>query len=412
MREGGRVGISQRRAGWQDLFATRTRDVGGGLGSILALSTATDLISFSGGFPDPATFPGPVLAEILGRLIAAGDASALQYAPTPGLPGPRAFIAERLDRLEGRSPEEAEFLITSGAIEALELLSKTFLDPGDLVLVESPTYLGAIMAFQSFQADVEGVPIDRDGLDVEALERRLAGRHVPKILYTIPDHQNPAGVSLSEERRPALVELARRYGFLVVEDVAYRELGFALSRPTCLWSLAPDVVVQVGTFSKTFFPGVRLGWAAGPEEVVANLVLAKQNSDQCAGALGQRLLEEYGRRGLLEEQNLRSRSLYGRRCSVLLDALETHMPKGVAWTRPRGGFFCWLTLPHGIDAVELSERAMAERVAFVPGVPFFPDGRGRNNLRMAFSRIDDELIPEGVRRLAAILRRAVKEPSR
>ena len=413
MREGGRVGITQRRAGWEDLFATRTRgDVGGGLGSILALSTATDLISFSGGFPDPATFPGPVLAEILGKLIAEGDASAMQYAPTPGLPGPRALIAERLDKLEGRSPGEAEFLITSGAIEALELVSKTFLDPGDPVLVESPTYLGAIMAFRSFEANVEGVPIDDDGLDVEALERRLTRGGVPKLLYTIPDHQNPAGVSLSEERRRALVELARRYGFLVVEDVAYRELGFAGDRPTSLWSLAPDAVVQVGTFSKTFFPGVRLGWAAGPEEVVANLVLAKQNTDQCAGALGQRLLEEYGRRGHLEEQNLRSRALYGRRCSVLLDALETHMPEVVAWTRPRGGFFCWLTLPHGIDAVQLSERAMAERVAFVPGVPFFPDGRGRNNLRLAFSRIDDDVIPEGVRRLAALVRRAVKEPSR
>jgi 2-aminoadipate transaminase len=405
----GGMEITQRRDGWEDLFATRTRgDVGEGLGSILALSTATGLISFSGGFPDPATFPGPVLAEILGKIIGAGDASAMQYAPTPGLPGPRAFIAERLKRLEGRRPDEAEFLITSGTIEALELLSKTFLDPGDLVLVEGPTYLGAIMAFRSFQADVEGVPIDNDGLDIEALERRLAEGRVPKILYTIPEHQNPAGVSLSAERRPALVDLARRYGFLVVEDVAYRELAFTGDRLTSLWSLAPDAVVQAGTFSKTFFPGVRLGWAAGPEEVVANLVLAKQNTDQCAGALGQRLLEEYGRQGLLEEQNARARTLYARRCSVLLEALEKLMPEGLAWTQPRGGFFCWLTLPDGVDAMELSQKAMAERVAFVPGVPFFPDGRGRNNLRLAFSRIDDEVIPEGVRRLAAL----VREPSR
>jgi 2-aminoadipate transaminase len=406
------MGITQRKGEWKDLFATRTRgDVGEGLSSILALSTATDVISFSGGFPDPATFPGPVLAEILGRLIEAGDASAMQYAPTPGLPGPRAFIAERLERLEGRRPDEGEFLITSGTIEALELLSKTFLDPGDLVLVEGPTYLGAIMAFRSFQADVECVPIDRDGLDIEALERRVAGGRVPKFLYTIPDHQNPAGVSLSAERRWALVDLARRYGFLVVEDVAYRELGFAGDRLASLWSLAPDAVVQAGTFSKTFFPGVRLGWAAGPEEVVANLVLAKQNTDQCAGALGQRLLEEYGRQALLEEQNAKARTLYGRRCSVLLEALETYMPEGLAWTRPRGGFFTWLTLPDGIDAVELSQRAMAERVAFVPGAPFFPDGRGRNNLRLAFSRIDDDLIAEGVRRLAGLVRRAVKEVS-
>jgi 2-aminoadipate transaminase len=395
---------------WEDRFAARTREeVGAGLGSILALSTATDLISFSGGFPDPATFPGPALAEILGSLIDAGDASAMQYAPTPGLPGPRAFIAARLEHLEGRRPEEEELLITSGAIEALELLSKTFLDPGDLVLVEGPTYLGAIMAFRSFQADVECLPIDHDGLDPDALERRLAAGRVPKLLYTIPDYQNPAGLTLSAERRRVLVELSRRHGFLLVEDVAYRELGFGGARLPSLWSLAPDTVVQIGTFSKTFFPGVRLGWAVGPAKVLAKLVLAKQNTDQCAGALGQRLLEEYGRRGLLEEQNARAASLYGRRCSLLLDALEAHMPDGVAWTRPRGGFFCWLTLPDGVDAAELSEMAMAEGVAFVPGVPFFPDGRGRNNLRLAFSRIDDELIPLGVRRLAPLIRRAAKE---
>jgi 2-aminoadipate transaminase len=395
---------------WEDRFAARTREeVGAGLGSILALSTATDLISFSGGFPDPATFPGPVLAEILGNLIDAGDASAMQYAPTPGLPGPRAFIAARLERLEGRRPEEQELLVTSGAIEALELLSKTFLDPGDLVLVEGPTYLGAIMAFRSFQADVECLPIDHDGLDPDALERRLAAGRLPKLLYTIPDHQNPAGVTLSAERRRVLVELSRRHGFLLVEDVAYRELGFAGARLPSLWSLAPDTVVQIGTFSKTFFPGVRLGWGAGPAKVVAKLVLAKQNTDQCAGALGQRLLEEYGRRGLLEAQNARAVSLYGRRCSLLVDALEAHMPDGVAWTRPRGGFFCWLTLPDGVDAAKLSETAMAEGVAFVPGAPFFPDGRGRNNLRLAFSRIDDELIPQGVRRLAPLIRRAAKE---
>lgn len=399
------MAIRQGKQEWEDLFAERTRgEVGEGLASILALSTATDLISFSGGFPDPATFPSPVLAEILGKLIAGGDTSAMQYAPTPGLPGPRAFMAERLEQLEGRGPEEEELLITSGAVEALELLSKTFLDPADVVLVEGPTYLGAIMAFRSFQAEVEPVAIDSDGLDIEALERRLARGRAPKLLYTIPDYQNPAGVSLSEERRRALVELARRHGLLLVEDVAYRELGFAGERLSSLWSLAPDTVLQAGTFSKTFFPGVRLGWAAGPAEIVAKLILAKQNSDQCAGALGQRLLEEYGRQGFLEEQNARARTLYGRRCGLLLEALQREMPEGVGWTRPRGGFFSWLTLPQGVDALELSDRAMAEGVAFVPGVPFFPDGRGRNNLRLSFSRINDDVIPEGVRRLAALLR--------
>jgi 2-aminoadipate transaminase len=303
-------------------------------------------------------------------------------------------------------------MITSGAIEALELLGKSFLDPGDLVFVEGPTYLGAIMAFRSFQANVVAVPMDDNGLVVEGLERALARHGRPKLLYTIPDHQNPAGVSLSSDRRGALVEIVRRHGFLMVEDVAYRELGFTDDRPTSLWTLGPDVVVQVGTFSKTFFPGVRLGWAAGPAEVVAQMVLAKQNTDQCAGALGQRLLEEYGRGGGLEEQAARARELYGRRCTLLLAALDASMPHGVRWTRPRGGFFSWVTLPRSIDTVELAEAALDRKVAFVPGAPFYPDGRGRNTLRLAFSKVDDNVIAEGIERLAEVIGTAQKGASR
>jgi 2-aminoadipate transaminase len=288
-----RQGVVEQARPWADALARRTAGLGDEIATIMALSNASDVISFSGGFPDPATFPGEALADLMRELVAAGDASALQYTPTAGLPGPRAFLRERLARLEGREPAEDELALTSGGIDALGLLSKTFLDRGDLVLVEAPTYLGAIMAFRGFEAAVEGVTIDGDGLRIDALAERLAAGARPKLLYTIPDHQNPAGVSLAAERRVALVELARRYGFLLVEDVAYRELGFeGDAREPSLWALAPDVVVQIGTFSKTFFPGVRLGWAAGPAEVIAWLVTAKQNSDQCAGALGQRLLEE------------------------------------------------------------------------------------------------------------------------
>ena len=212
---------------------------------------------------------------------------------------------------------------------------------------------------------------------------------------------------MSLERRLALVEVARHHGFLVVEDVAYRELGFGSERLPSLWSLAPDVVVQLGTFSKTFFPGVRLGWAVGPSDVLAHLVLAKQTADQCAGALGQRLLEEYARRGLLEEQNRLARNLYRRRCALMLEALEATMPEQVHWTRPRGGFFTWLTLPPDIDAKLLAPQAMVERVAYVPGSVFFPDGRGRNNLRLSFSNVADELIPDGVQRLSTLFRKAL-----
>ncbi|MFL5796979.1 MAG: PLP-dependent aminotransferase family protein [Actinomycetota bacterium] len=402
--------------GWEAAFADRTRvDVGGGLAAILALANVTDIVSFSGGFPDPKTFPADILAGLMADLAAAGDASAMQYAPTEGLPGPRAFLADRLQEREGRRPAPDELLITSGGIEALELVSKTFLDPGDLVLVEGPTYLGAIMAFRGFEAEVRAVPVDDDGLQVDRLADELGrasreGR-VPKLLYTIPDHQNPAGVTMSSERRGALVGLAARYGFLVVEDVAYRELGFDgdRARLPSLWSLDPEMVLQAGTFSKTFFPGVRLGWAAGPAPVIAQMTRAKQNTDQCAGALGQRLLEEYGRRGHLDAGIRRSVELYGRRCGVLLDALDRHMPADdVTWTRPRGGFFSWMTLPSGLDTVELAKEAMAERVAFVPGAPFHPDGSGSNTLRLAFSRVEDDQIDEGIRRLAGVVKGALR----
>jgi 2-aminoadipate transaminase len=393
--------VDQQLVRWAETFAARTRgEVGAGIAEILAMSGATDVISFSGGFPDPATFPGPVLAELLRELIDQGDASAFQYAPTPGLPGPRDFLASRLEALEGIRPAEGELLVTSGAVECLELVGKSFLDPGDVALVEGPTYLGAIMSFRSFEADVRAVPLDDEGLDVEALEV-AAGQAKPKLLYTIPDHQNPAGVSLSTERREALVELARRRGFLVVEDVAYRELSFHGERPPSLWSLGPDVVLQCGTFSKTFFPGVRLGWAAGPEEIVQQLGAAKQLTDQCASPLAQRLLEEYGRRGHLDRGIAAARDLYGRRAGLLMDALERHLAGRVAWTRPRGGFFSWLTLPDGVGSVPVARRAMQEGVSVVPGMPFFPDGRGTENVRLAFSRVSDDEIEEGVRRLAA-----------
>jgi len=388
---------------WDELFAARTRGVGDGIAAILAFVGLPDLIPFAGGFPDPATFPRERASALLQELAAAGEASAFQYAPTRGLAGPLDALAGRLEALQGRRPAEDELLITSGGMEALALVGKSFLDRGDPVVVEGPTYLGAIMAFRSFEAEVVAVPLDEDGLDVDELERRLAAGLRPKLLYTIPDHQNPAGVSLSGERRRRLVELARRDGFLIVEDVAYRELGFEDDPAASLWSLAPETVVQVGTTSKTLFPGVRLGWAVGPAAVCAQLVSAKQNTDQCAGALGQRLFEEYVRRGWIDEQLAQSRSLYRRKCERMLAALERFMPAGARWTRPEGGFFSWLTLPEGGDAVALARRAVERGVGIVPGSPFFPDGRGGDNVRLSFSMVDEALIDDGIERLASLV---------
>jgi 2-aminoadipate transaminase len=398
------VAVTPEVRRWSELFARRTRaGVGGGILEILALAADSELIPFAGGFPDPQTFPGAQAASFLEEIVETGDLSALQYAPTRGLPGPLDALATRLEALQGRRPAHDELMITSGGIEGLELLAKSFFDPGDAVVVEGPTYLGAIMAFRSFEAELVAVATDDEGLLVDELERALARGLRPKLLYTIPDHQNPAGVTLSTERRHALVALARRHGFLVAEDVAYRELGFDGSALPSLWSLAPDAVVQLGTTSKTFFPGVRLGWAAGPADVVEQLVVAKQNTDQCAAALGQKLFESYARRGAMDEQLVRSRALYRRRCERLLAAFERLLPGTVTWTEPRGGFFSWLTLPEGFDATEFARRAAAAGVAVVPGVPFFPDGRGGANLRISFSRVEDELIDEGVERLAALV---------
>jgi 2-aminoadipate transaminase len=399
------MAVARETPRWDRLFAARTRgDVGEGIAAVLAFLGRPDLISFAGGFPDPLTFPRERASALLQEFAAAGESAAFQYAPTRGLAGPLDAVAGRLHALQGRRPAEDELVITSGAIEALELVGKSFLDRGDVVVVEGPTYLGAIQAFRSFEAELVAIPMDDHGLEVDELERRLADGLRPKLVYTIPDHQNPAGVSLSRERRELVVELARRYGFLIIEDVAYRELGFDDETEPSLWALAPDVVLQAGTTSKTLFPGVRLGWAVAPAEVSAELVSAKQNTDQCAGALGQRLFEEYVRRGWIDEQLTQSRVLYRRKCERMLAALERCMPDGTRWTVPKGGFFSWLTLPDGGDAGDLATRAVERGVAIVPGSLFFPDERGGDNVRLSFSLVDEAEIDEGIERLASLVR--------
>jgi 2-aminoadipate transaminase len=401
------------RRDWDQRLARRTHALGGSeITAILSLAGATDVITFSGGFPEPSLFQTATLAEIAARLIADEPGVALQYAATEGLAGVRDYVSGRLAAAEGRAPGPGELMITSGGIDCMELLAKSYLDPGDVVVVEAPTYLGGLMAFRGYEADVRGVPVDDDGMRVDVLADLLAGGLRPKIVYTIPDYQNPTGLSMSAERRRELVDLARRYDFLILEDVAYRELGFGPAEngaPPSMWSLAPDVVLQAGTFSKIFSPGFRMGWAAGPAEVVGRLVIAKQNSDQCAGALGQRMLEEYGRGGHMDRQIAVSRVLYERRARLTTEALAAHMPDGATWTTPAGGFYVWLTCPDGVDTVALSAAARAEKVAYVPGRPFYvaDAGVGANQIRLAYSRVADDLIDEGVRRIADVVKSAL-----
>jgi 2-aminoadipate transaminase len=366
-------------------------------------SNAPGVISFAGGFPNPETFPWETLPEVVASIVGARDATAFQYPPVPGLPSTLDFMAARIERIEGARPGDGELLMSSGGIEAMQLVGTAFLEPGDLVVCESPTYLGAIMGFRAAGAQLAAVALDDEGLRVDELEALLERGARPKLLYTIPDHQNPAGVSLSPERRAALVELARRHGFLVVEDVAYRELRFDGELDRSLWSHGADTVLQIGTFSKTLFPGARLGWAVGPRAVVSRLVWAKQLSDQGAGALAQRFAEELGRRGLLDEQIARSRALYARRWELTRASLEAHLGGAARWTEPTGGFFTWLTLDGDRDTSELARRALEAGVSFVPGRPFFPGDDGAANLRLAFSLAPEERIDEGIERLGRLI---------
>ena len=395
---------------WTASFARRARTLGGGeITAILALAGASDVITFSGGFPDPQTFPAGVLAEISGRLVAEDAAVALQYSATEGLASLRDYLAGRVELLEGLRPGPSELMVTSGGIDCMELLAKSLIDTGDVVVVEAPTYLGAIMAFRGYEADVRAVPMDAGGLRVDTLDDLLRSGLRPKLVYTIPDHQNPTGLSLAADRRPALAALAHRYGFLILEDVAYRELSFGQAPPQTLWALAPDVVVQAGTFSKIFCPGFRLGWAAGPAPVIARLLVAKQNSDQCSGAFGQRMVEEYGRSGQMEQQIVASRALYERRAALTAQALASHMPHGTSWTTPQGGFYIWVTAPDGIDTVALSAAARERKVAYVPGRPFYAGDDGHAQIRLSYSRVADELIDEGIRRIGEVLNSALED---
>jgi 2-aminoadipate transaminase len=383
-------------------FARRTRKRGDDELTTILAGSPPGVLSMTGGFPNAATFPTDEIDEIAARLVRDDAAVALQYTPCAGLPSVREYLLDRQQQLQGRRPEHDELIVTSGGMECIALMCQALIDPGDAIAVEAPTYLGALMAFGGAEADVTAIAMDEDGLRVDELADRLAAGLKPKFVYTIPEYQNPTGRTLPLDRRRALVELCRRHGVLIFEDVAYRELSFdGTSLPT-LWSLGPDVVVQAGTFSKSFFPGVRLGWAAGPSDVIAELAAAKQTTDQCAGGLGQRLVEEYGSAGGFERHLPAARELYASHWRALSAALARHMPADVAWTEPAGGFLTWLTLPAELDALALRPAALAAGVAYVPGPPFHVGDGGRNTLRLSFSHLTEPELATAAERLAGV----------
>jgi len=388
---------------WNERFARRARERGSAeLATILA-GPPPGVLAMTGGFPNVATFQTSVLAELAEQVLANDPGVALQYGPSQGLPSVRAYLRERVGALQGRQPAEGELMVTSGGMECIDLVCRTLLDPGDDVAVEAPTYLGAIMGFEGYEAVLTGIGMDADGLLVDDLALRLSRGYRPKLVYVIPDYQNPSGRSLSLERRQALVSLCRQYGVLIFEDVAYRELAFDGEPLPSLWSLGPDVVLQAGTFSKIFSPGFRLGWAVGPEPLVALLADFKQNTDQCASALGQRMVEEYGRAGHFDTGVPRARALYASHWTALSAALTEHMPSGCTWSQPTGGMFTWVTLPEGVDTLALRPAALEAGVAYVPGRPFYVDESGQNELRLSFSHLDEGQLELAARRLAGVI---------
>jgi 2-aminoadipate transaminase len=376
---------------------------------ILKVTEQADIISFAGGLPAPELFP---VAEILAateRVLGEGGPGALQYGPSEGFaPLRECFAAE--SRRRGIACTADEILITTGSQQPLDLAGKVFLDAGDCVLTENPTYMAAIQAFQSYEVRFAAVPTDGEGLIPEALPE-LIEREQPKFLYTIPNFQNPTGVTLTAERRKKLYEIAARYGLIVVEDDPYGALRYAGTAIPPVKSLDTEgLVVYHSTISKTIAPGLRIGWVVAGEEIRRKLTIAKQAADLHTSSLDQRIVHRY----LTDFDNNahveRIRQSYGERFSIMDAALRATMPEGYTWTHPEGGMFLWVTCPEGTDTSELMLKALERKVLFVPGRDFFPDASGHRYMRLNFSNATPEKIREGIGRLAEVCKGAMVAP--
>ena len=361
------------------------------------------VISFAGGAPSPDTFPAGVLAEIAEKLIREQRAVALQYGPTRGLPRLCEFVA-KISSDRGMRATASDVMLTTGSQQALDLIAHALLDPGDVVLVELPTYIGGTSTFYARSASVIGVAQDDDGVVPEALDE-AAAKHRPKFFYTIPNFQNPSGRLLTQPRRDAIAEIARRRDFLIIEDDPYGELVYVERADTTpIKSRDTDGrVLYLGTFSKVVAPGVRCGWMIAPPALLERLEIAKQAADLCSGMLDQAVIDEFCARGLLPGQIAKVRAFYRERRGVMIDALERHFSPLAKWTQADGGLFTFVTMHDDIDLAALVPKAVAAGVAYVPGAPFFVDGSGRNTMRLTFAKETDERIRAGVETLAAVL---------
>jgi 2-aminoadipate transaminase len=402
------VSISRDLERYAALFASRTKVMkSSAMRDLMAVTTRPEVISLAGGLPDTNTFPPDTFAAVAQRIAAESCAKALQYGPTEGLDETKDCIAAVMGA-EGMRTDPEDMIVTTGGQQVIDLVTKTLIDPGDVVIAEGPTYPGAVPVFSTYQAQVVQVEMDADGMRVDLLEETLdrldrEGRR-PKFVYTVPSFQNPAGVTMSLPRRRRLVELAHERELLVLEDNPYGLLRYEGDPPSPLYALDGGVyVMYLGTFSKILSPGIRLGWVVAPPPVLEKINLGKQAADLCTSTLSQLMVQAYFERGRWREYVDSLTSLYRARRDTMLDALADNFPRQAEWTRPAGGLFIWATLPDFIDTTDLLARALRDNVAFVPGVAAFLDGRGRNSMRLNFSGCDEDSIREGVRRIGEVV---------
>ncbi|TCO64674.1 PLP-dependent aminotransferase family protein [Actinocrispum wychmicini] len=374
--------------------------------ALFAVASRPEVVSLAGGMPNLAALPLDSIASEVASLIAREGMVALQYGSAHGVPALREQICDVM-ALEGISGHPDDIVVTVGSQMALDLVTRIFCDPGDIVLAEGPSYVGALGTFAAYQANVVHVEMDDDGLIPEALRQALSvaesrGQRV-KFLYTIPNFHNPAGITLAVSRRAEILEICRRAGVLVVEDNPYGLLGFDGQTYPALRSMDPDNVVYLGSFSKTFASGLRVGWALAPHAVREKLVLAAEATTLCPPTLNQLIVSRYLETHDWQGQIKSFQQTYRERRDALLSGLEQHMPAGCTWTKPDGGFFVWMTTPEGIDTKAMLPRAVTARVAYVSGTGFYGDGFGSRQMRLSFCYPTPERIKEGIRRLAVVL---------
>jgi len=410
---------------WNKRYALRMQKMGSSIiRELLKLTQEPDIISFAGGLPAPDVFPVAAFEEAASRVLRSHGSQALQYSATEGYLPLREWIVDYMSGY-GIEANVENVLITSGSQQALDLIGKVLINPGDLILSEKPTYLGALQAWRTYQADYTSVPIDDDGLQIELLEEALCGG--PKFMYILPNFQNPGGVTLSLERRYELVKIADRYGVPIIEDDPYGELRYEGEHLPPLVVLDAQRqngssgysnghgflrgnVIYISTFSKTLAPGLRLAWMVAPTEVINRCVMAKQGMDLHTSSFVQMTAYDVLKDNFLKDHVQIIRQVYGERRNVMLNALEHFFPHDARWTHPKGGLFLWATLPEEIDTMKLMPKAIENKVVYVPGSVFFPDGSGHNTFRLNFSNAPPEDIELGIRRLGEVLKAELKRP--